>query len=313
MRRMSVFAVLLGLCLSPAAMAAEDWLVISTVGAPDTIDAFDLNVLAPVFVGNVDGNFNRGMDCDSPNSFYYLVSTDTLNDPGDRGLWYWDNGVNTQLFELPFSDSGDGDAALSNDGSTFYVTIQDDDAIGGDSLYKFENLNGAVTFTEVGETGLSQIIGLAMEPGTGQLFGYDADTEGLYKISSVDGSVELIGFSGESLGAIGGMDFSEDGTTLLLSQGGEMYDVDRITGALNFKGDLGVNVSALSYRISGIVPCPFDLDNNGAVGPGDVGVVKNSFGCDINLPECAALDFDSNGAVGPGDVGAVKNNFGPCP
>ncbi len=58
--------------------------------------------------------------------------------------------------------------------------------------------------------------------------------------------------------------------------------------------------------------CPFDLDNNGAVGPGDVGVVKNSFGCDINLPECAALDFDNNGAVGPGDVGAVKNNFGPC-
>ncbi len=60
-------------------------------------------------------------------------------------------------------------------------------------------------------------------------------------------------------------------------------------------------------------PCPFDLDGNGAVGPGDVGVVKNSFGCDINLPECAALDFDNNGAVGPGDVGQVKNEFGPCP
>ncbi len=62
-----------------------------------------------------------------------------------------------------------------------------------------------------------------------------------------------------------------------------------------------------------IPPCPFDLDGNGAVGPGDVGVVKNSFGCDINQPSCAALDFDSNGAVGPGDVGAVKNEFGPCP
>ncbi len=59
--------------------------------------------------------------------------------------------------------------------------------------------------------------------------------------------------------------------------------------------------------------CPFDLDNNGAVGPGDVGVVKNNFGCDISQPDCAALDFDNNGAVGPGDVGAVKNNFGPCP
>ncbi len=60
-------------------------------------------------------------------------------------------------------------------------------------------------------------------------------------------------------------------------------------------------------------PCPFDLDDNGAVGPGDVGLVKNNFGCDVNQPNCAALDFDSNGAVGPGDVGQVKNNFGPCP
>ncbi len=65
--------------------------------------------------------------------------------------------------------------------------------------------------------------------------------------------------------------------------------------------------------LGGSEPCPFDLDDNGAVGPGDVGVVKNNFGCDINLPGCAALDFDNNGAVGPGDVGAVKNEFGPCP
>ncbi len=67
----------------------------------------------------------------------------------------------------------------------------------------------------------------------------------------------------------------------------------------------------LRIRVAG--DCPFDLDDNGAIGPGDVGVVKNSFGCDINQPTCAALDFDNNGAVGPGDVGAVKNEFGPCP
>ncbi len=59
--------------------------------------------------------------------------------------------------------------------------------------------------------------------------------------------------------------------------------------------------------------CPYDLDNNGAVGPGDVGIVKNAFGCDVNEPACAALDFDENHAVGPGDVGVVKNAFGACP
>ncbi len=59
--------------------------------------------------------------------------------------------------------------------------------------------------------------------------------------------------------------------------------------------------------------CPFDLDGNGAIGPGDVGVVKNNFGCDLNEPACAALDFDGNGAIGPGDVGQVKNDFGACP
>ncbi len=60
-------------------------------------------------------------------------------------------------------------------------------------------------------------------------------------------------------------------------------------------------------------PCPYDFDGNGAIGPGDVGVVKNNFGCDINEPACAMFDLDENGAIGPGDVGVVKNNFGPCP
>ncbi len=59
--------------------------------------------------------------------------------------------------------------------------------------------------------------------------------------------------------------------------------------------------------------CPLDFDNNGSVGPGDVGVIKNQFGCDTNIPDCAQFDLDQNGAVGPGDVGVVKNAFGPCP
>ncbi len=72
--------------------------------------------------------------------------------------------------------------------------------------------------------------------------------------------------------------------------------------------DLGFRLAAAPQA-----PCPLDLDGNGSIGPGDVGVIKNSFGCDLNEPACAALDLDENGAVGPGDVGVVKNGFGPCP
>lgn len=241
------------LCCAGAVAGPLNWGIISTTGDPDPITVFDLANPSgsQQNLGFVDGNFNRGMDFDSENSFYYFVSTDSLNDPGDRGLWYWNNGVNTQLFNTPFSDSGDGDATLSNDASTFYVTVDDGDGIGGDSLYAFTNLGGVVSFSEIGETGLTQFIGIAMHPITGILYGYDASTEGLYTISTTDGSTTLIGLSGESVGAIGGMDFSADGGTLLLADGSDvLFSININDGSMTNVGDLlGPNVSALSFRV----------------------------------------------------------------
>jgi hypothetical protein len=234
-------------------MADLDWGFISTAGDPDPVTAFDLADPgnSNVGLGFVDGNFNRGMDFNSQNSFYYFVSTDSLNDPGDRGLWYWDNNVNTQLATIGFSDSGDGDATLSNDFNSLFVTVDDDDGIAGDSLYVFNDLGGANSFTEIGETGLSSLIGLAMDPVSGLLYGYDSGTEALYTISTADGSVTLIGESGESLGAIGGMDFSADGSTLLLAVAGNLYTVDKTNGLLTGAGDVELNTSALSFRVPG--------------------------------------------------------------
>ncbi len=235
-----------------------DWAVISTAGDPDPITTFDLADPggSAMNLGFVDGNFNRGMDFDSYNSFYYFVSTDSLNDPGDRGLWYWNNGVNTQLTTIGFSDSGDGDMTLSNDGSTLYVSVSDGDATSGDSIYAFSNLGGAVTFTEVGETGLDQIMGLAIDPVTGLMYGYDSSTESLYTISTADGTATLVGASGQSIAAIGGMDFSADGSTLLLGDDGDvLFSVNTLDGSMVSVGDVGVNVSALSYR----VPAPTTL------------------------------------------------------
>ena len=249
---MAVVAALAG-----TAAADLDWGFISTSGDPDPVTAFDLADPgnSNVNLGFVDGNFNRGMDFNSQNSFYYFVSTDSLNDPGDRGLWYWDNNVNTQLTTIGFSDSGDGDATLSNDYGSLFVTVDDGDGIDGDSLYVFSDLGGANSFTEIGETGLSQFIGIAMDPVSGLLYGYDSGTEALYTISTADASVAMVGASGLGLGAIGGMDFSADGSTLLLTVAGELYTVDKTNGQLTFAGDTTLNTSALSYR----VPAPGSL------------------------------------------------------
>lgn len=233
------------------AAAQTDWAFISTSGDPDPVTAFDLADPgnSNVGIGFVDGNFNRGMDFDTYNSFYYFVSTDSLNDPGDRGLWYWNNGANSQIAPIGFSDSGDGDATLSNDRSTFFITADDGDGVAGDSLYAYTDLGGSNTLVEIGETGLSQFIGLAMDPSSGLLYGYDSGTESLYTISTTDASVSLVGASGLSLGAIGGMDFSADGSTLLLSVAGDLYLVDKSNGVLGAAGDVVLNVSALSYRV----------------------------------------------------------------
>lgn len=234
-----------------------EWGFIATAGDPDTVSVFDVEdpMGTVTTLGQVDGNFNRGMDFVTPDSFYYFVSTDTLNDPGDRGLWFYDEGSNTQLATIPFSDSSDGDATYDPSTGTFYVTVDDDDATDGDSLYAFTNLNGTPSFTEIGETGLSQIFALAVNPVTGDMFGYDSTSEALYSIDKNDGSATLIGASGLSLGTIGGMDFSEDGSTLLLSQGDDFYYVDPSDGSFSFIEDIGTfNTSALSYRMG--IPAP---------------------------------------------------------
>jgi MYXO-CTERM domain-containing protein len=261
-------AVLALFLCAPAAMAANDWAVISTGGDPDFITSFDINNPggSNLNIGTVDGNFNRGMDFDSYSSFYYYVSTDSLNDPGDRGLWRWDNGANTQLFNTPFSDSGDGDATLSNDHTKFYITTNDGDATTGDSLYVFDSLTGAVSFTEIGETGLTDLIGIAVDPTTGILYGYDGGTEALYTISLTDGTPTLVGFSGELIAAIGGMDFSDDGQTLLLADDNDiLFKVDKATGLMTPSGDVNLNVSALSYRTT-LVPAPGALALLGLAG-----------------------------------------------
>ena len=236
---------------SNAAAQSLDWGIISTGGDPDPVHAFDLAApgASNVQLGLVQTNNNRGMDFFSRDGFYYFVSTDALNQAGERGLWRWDNGVTTQLFNHSFSDGGDGDATLSRDNTRFFVTVDDQDATPGDSLYVFDNLGGTPTFTEIGETGLGTLFGIAIDPVTGVMYGVNGGDDSLYTINTTTGAPTLVGPVGQALGAIGGMDFSADGQTLLLSDAGELFRIDKATGLGTAAGDTTRNDSALSYRV----------------------------------------------------------------
>ena len=59
-------------------------------------------------------------------------------------------------------------------------------------------------------------------------------------------------------------------------------------------------------------PCPGDIDGDGQVGPGDLGLLIASWGSCPGSGECPA-DVDGNGAVNAGDLGLLVGAWGPCP
>src|SRR5262245_37245621 len=105
--RFTAFALVLGSAAGTAS-ADLDWGIISTTGDPDPVHVFDLANpgASNVQLGLTQTNNNRGMDFYTRDAFYFFVSTDALNQAGERGLWRWNNGVTTQLFNTPFSDGG---------------------------------------------------------------------------------------------------------------------------------------------------------------------------------------------------------------
>ena len=65
-------------------------------------------------------------------------------------------------------------------------------------------------------------------------------------------------------------------------------------------------------------PCPWDLNDDGTVGVGDLLALFAAWGpcppdpCAAGPPSCPG-DFDLNGFVGVGDLLAMFANWGPCP
>ena len=59
-------------------------------------------------------------------------------------------------------------------------------------------------------------------------------------------------------------------------------------------------------------PCPGDVDGDGQVGPGDLGLLIASWGACPGSGGCPA-DVDGNDVVNAGDLGLLVGAWGPCP
>lgn len=93
----------------------------------------------------------------------------------------------------------------------------------------------------------------------------------------------------------------------------EHFDFPSITrGALNNQDQLAVTGEpAMNTRAALLIellpPCTGDLDVDGVVGQGDLGIVLSNFGCQAD--DCDG-DLDGDGSVGQGDLGLLLSNFG---
>lgn len=81
---------------------------------------------------------------------------------------------------------------------------------------------------------------------------------------------------------------------------------DRITDG---NGDGGERVDIGAYETPAPPTCIGDLDDDGAVGFGDLVALLASWGCTKDCP----ADLDGDGGVGFGDVVALLALWGPCP
>ena len=72
--------------------------------------------------------------------------------------------------------------------------------------------------------------------------------------------------------------------------------------------DAGSN-SGAAYVFEQSVPCPVDLDGNGAVEPADLAILLGAWGPNPDHP----ADFNGDDVVNAADLAILLGNWGPCP
>lgn len=238
------------LSLAGAAHASVQTFIIPTSANPDSIFTFDLNDPSNLTqIGTAAGNFNRGMDINSPTNGFILQTSNVLSDPDTRGLYKFNPSDGSVAFLAdPFTDnlSAGGDLTFDSTGSFLYATS-------GDDLYQigFDGTGTLLGTIQVDGQDAGTIPGLTIDPATGNLIGYRSTADDLITIDPNTLTGTTIGSLGISAGAVGALDSTPDGRVVLSTNStGDLYEVNTSTGAAGaFLGSTGENVSALAFEI----------------------------------------------------------------
>jgi hypothetical protein len=99
----------------------------------------------------------------------------------------------------------------------------------------------------------------------------------------------------------GGATYSSSGS---LSLGGTIGQPD--AGVVLTGGSLSLTGGFWRVQQAG-PPCPADLDGNGVVDGGDLGLLLGQWGT------AGSADFDQTGIVDGADLGVLLGAWGPCP
>ena len=87
------------------------------------------------------------------------------------------------------------------------------------------------------------------------------------------------------------------------------FDLDGNPRFVDGDGDEQADVDMGAYEFQTDLPCPWDLNGDGVVGPFDLAVVLGNWGPCKGCP----ADLDGNSQVGPFDLALLLGNWGPCP
>lgn len=299
------------------AWSAGEFAAIRQATDPDRLDRFHIsNPAASTIIASTAGNFVRGVQMTGPADGYY-VCTDNIG-ASPVGFFAMTNGVSTLLGPLPFESGTDGGLCFNADKSALYWLADPPSQAGidpDDTLFRID-FDGTVTqlggITVSGVSPLA-IIGIAIHPTTGVLYGLESTSDSLITIDPVMLTGTKVGTGlGITVPLVGDMDFDADGTLyIIINTSGNIHSVDLTTGLAGpLVGSFGVNCSALS-----LIPapdCPADINNDGQVNVTDLLAVIGAWGACPAPPASCTADINTDGQVNVTDLLAVIGAWGSC-
>ncbi|MEM8835653.1 MAG: hypothetical protein AAGD00_07525 [Planctomycetota bacterium] len=238
------------LSVAGAASASVQGYIIPTGGNPDPIFTFDLeNPSSLTQIGSAAGNFNRGMDINSPTNGFILQTSNALSNPDTRGLYKFNPTDGSVAFLAdPFGQdlAAGGDLTFDSTGSFLYATS-------GDDLWQigFDGSGTLLGTIQVDGQDAGTIPGLTLDPATGALIGYRSTADDIITIDPNTLTGTVVGALGINAAAVGSLDATPDGRVVLsTNSSGDLWEVNTSTGAVGtLLGSTGENVSALAFEI----------------------------------------------------------------